>query len=77
MDSGQYILIQEDAAYYIQDFKTLEFKPPDSIKEQVKTDGMSMLVACLTEIKSVNKTDVLTLVSNYGVFLRNCRVYWI
>ncbi|KAJ3290350.1 ssDNA endonuclease and repair protein rad10 [Blyttiomyces sp. JEL0837] len=57
---------QEEAARYLENFKAYENKPPDAIKERVESDNYSRIVDCLTQIKSVNKTDVMTLVSNFG-----------
>lgn len=57
----------EEAARYIETFKAYENKPPDSIKERVDDDYVSKLTDCLTQIQSVNKTDVVTLASTFGV----------
>jgi hypothetical protein len=46
----------------------MEFKPPDLIKEKVDPDDFSILHSALTKIKSVNKTDVVTLATHYGVY---------
>ena len=56
-----------EAGRYLEIYKTFEKKPPDMIKERVENDHMSHLNAALTSIKGVNKTDVLTLASNFGV----------
>ncbi|KAI8906003.1 restriction endonuclease type II-like protein [Gorgonomyces haynaldii] len=55
----------EEAAKYLETFKLNEHKPPDLIKESVKTVDLARLTSALTEIKSINKTDVLTLQTNY------------
>ena len=57
---------EEEVAIYLEEYKTMENAPPDLIREKVDANGLSNLTAALTEIKSVNKTDVMTLVSNYG-----------
>lgn len=46
-----------------------EKKPPDLIKERVDNDYMSHLTAALTSVRGLNKTDVTTLASTYGVRL--------
>ncbi|KAH6560526.1 hypothetical protein BASA60_000266 [Batrachochytrium salamandrivorans] len=53
---------------YIETLKSYENKPPDLIKERVETDYFSKLTDAVTSIKSVNKTDVMTLSSNIGSF---------
>ncbi|ORY46500.1 DNA repair protein rad10 [Rhizoclosmatium globosum] len=58
----------EEAGRYIETFKAFEYKSPDMIKERVETDNFSKLTDCLVQVKSINKTDVLTLVSNFGSF---------
>ncbi|KAJ3072018.1 Excision repair cross-complementation group 1 [Podochytrium sp. JEL0797] len=58
----------EEAGTYLQTFKAYEFKSPDMIKERVDSDPLVKLTACLGEIKSVNKTDVVNLASNFGSF---------
>ncbi|KAI9331060.1 restriction endonuclease type II-like protein [Obelidium mucronatum] len=58
----------EEAGRYIETFKVFELKPPDLIKERVDSDHFSKLSDCLVQVKSVNKTDVVTLVSNFGSF---------
>lgn len=37
------------------------------IRERVNDDYMSHLTSALTSIKGVNKTDVITLATNFGV----------
>ncbi|KAG0203016.1 Excision repair cross-complementation group 1 [Mortierella sp. GBA30] len=58
----------EEAARYIETFKAYENKAPDAIKERVDNDYLSKLTDCLTQIQSVNKTDVVTLSSTFGSF---------
>ncbi|CAG8438492.1 14021_t:CDS:2 [Ambispora leptoticha] len=57
---------QEEAARYLETFKAFENRPPDSIMEKVDNDYYAKLTQCLTQIRSVNKTDVLTLSSQFG-----------
>jgi len=57
---------QEEAARYLETYKAFEHKPPDMIMERVEDDYISKLTHCLTQVRSVNKTDVLTLASNFG-----------
>ncbi|KAJ3110003.1 ssDNA endonuclease and repair protein rad10 [Phlyctochytrium bullatum] len=59
-----------DAGRYIEIFKLNEHRSADLIKERVDQDTLSRLTDCLTQIKSVNRTDVVTLVSTFGS-LRN------
>ncbi|KAJ3346236.1 Excision repair cross-complementation group 1 [Entophlyctis luteolus] len=58
----------EECARYLETFKSFEFKPPDLIKERVEDDHFAKLTDCLTQVKTVSKTDVLTLVANFGSF---------
>jgi len=60
----------EESGRYLETFKSYENKPPDLIKEKVDNDYYSKLTDFLTQVKSVNKTDVLTLISNYGTVKR-------
>ncbi|KAI8895641.1 restriction endonuclease type II-like protein [Globomyces pollinis-pini] len=59
---------QEDAARYIETFKRFENKPPDLLKDKIDDDPFSKLTAMLTGIRSVNKTDVVTLSSHFDSF---------
>ncbi|KAJ3057171.1 Excision repair cross-complementation group 1 [Rhizophlyctis rosea] len=56
----------EEAGRYLETFKAYEHKPPDLIKERIEGDYLSKLTDSLTQIKSVNKTDVVTLTSTFG-----------
>ncbi|KAF8955912.1 ssDNA endonuclease and repair protein rad10 [Entomortierella lignicola] len=58
----------EEAARYIETYKAYENKAPDAIKERVDNDYLSKLTDCLTQIQTVNKTDVVTLSSTFGSF---------
>jgi DNA excision repair protein ERCC-1 len=57
----------EEAGSYIERYKAFEHKAPDLIRERVNNDYMSHLNSALTSIKGVNKTDVMTLATNFGV----------
>lgn len=48
-------------------YKAFEHKPPDMLKERVQKDYPSQLQNALTSVKGVNKTDVITLSTNFGV----------
>jgi len=54
----------------LETFKAYEHKPADIIKGRVNPDYMSQLTDCLTSIRSVNKTDVVTLASTFGSLKR-------
>ncbi|ORZ10355.1 restriction endonuclease type II-like protein [Lobosporangium transversale] len=58
----------EEAARYIETYKAYENKAPDAIKERISNDYISKLTDCLTQIQSINKTDVVTLASTFGSF---------
>ncbi|KAJ1895871.1 ssDNA endonuclease and repair protein rad10 [Coemansia sp. S100] len=58
----------DEAGRYIETLKVFEHRQPDIIRERVEDTYMARLANSLTSIKSVNKTDVLTLSSNYGSF---------
>jgi DNA excision repair protein ERCC-1 len=51
-------------------YKAFEHKPPDMLKERVQKDYPSQLQNALTSVKGVNKTDVITLSTNFGVSTR-------
>jgi DNA excision repair protein ERCC-1 len=57
----------EEAARYIETYKAYENKAPDAIKERVENDYLSKLTDGLTQIPSINKTDIITLSSTFGV----------
>ncbi|RCH79883.1 Excision repair cross-complementation group 1 [Rhizopus stolonifer] len=56
----------EEAGRYLESFKALENSGADLIREKVENDYLTKMTDCLTNIRSVNKTDVLTLLSNFG-----------
>lgn len=57
----------QEAGRYLELYKSFERKGPDLIKERVDKDYMSQMNAVLTSVRGVNKTDVLTLTTNFGV----------
>lgn len=56
----------EEAARYLETYKAFENKPPDLIRERPQEDYFDKVTGCLTQIRSVNKTDVMTLLSTFG-----------
>jgi len=56
----------EEAGRYLETYKSYENKPADILQEKVEGDYQSKMVDCLTSVKSVNKTDAVTLMSNFG-----------
>ncbi|KFQ70774.1 DNA excision repair protein ERCC-1, partial [Phaethon lepturus] len=60
----------EEAGRYLETYKAYEQKPPDLLKERVEQDFLSRMTDCLTSVKSVNKTDALSLLTAFGVSLR-------
>ena len=62
---------EEEAGYYLSTYKQFENKPPDLIKERVDKSYDAMLRTALTSISKVNKTDVETLRTSFGVSADN------
>lgn len=56
----------EEAGRYLETYKAFEHKGPDLIRERVQDEFLTKMTDCLTQVKSVNKTDVLTLLSTFG-----------
>ncbi|KAK4509642.1 uncharacterized protein ATC70_006944 [Mucor velutinosus] len=56
----------EEAGRYLETYKAFENKAPDLIREKVDDEYFAKITDCLTQIRSVNKTDVLTLLSTFG-----------
>ena len=61
----------EEAARYLETFKKMENANASSIQEKGGTkdqskDGHTRAVACLTSIRSVNKTDAAALLATFG-----------
>ncbi|KAG9091373.1 ssDNA endonuclease and repair protein rad10 [Ceratobasidium sp. UAMH 11750] len=58
----------EEAGKYLGTYKQYEFQSHHLIKERVDADYTSLLRAALTTVRGVNKTDVMTLRTNFGSF---------
>lgn len=56
----------EEAGRYLETYKQYENKPPDILQERVETDYFAKVQDILTTVKSINKTDAVTLLSNFG-----------
>lgn len=56
----------DEAARYLETLKSYEHKSADQLQEHVAKDYISQLTSVLTTVKSVNKTDVVTLSSTFG-----------
>ncbi|KIL66266.1 hypothetical protein M378DRAFT_103789 [Amanita muscaria Koide BX008] len=63
----------EEVGHYLSIYKQFEFKPPDLIRERVEKDYDSLLKTTLTSINKINKTDVETLRTSFGVSLLHTR----
>ncbi|GAY49170.1 hypothetical protein CUMW_117210 [Citrus unshiu] len=61
------ITISMDSLKLHKTIKVYENKPADLIQGQMDTDYLSRLTHALTSVRSVNKTDVVTLGSTFGV----------
>ncbi|KAI7884297.1 excision repair cross-complementing 1-like protein [Lichtheimia hyalospora FSU 10163] len=57
---------KEEAARYLETYKAFENKSPDLIRERPVDDFYAQMTDALTNVRSVNKTDVLTLLSSFG-----------
>lgn len=55
----------EEAGRYLEAYKVYENKPAEVLMEKTDTDYSSKLTECLTTVKSVNKTDSMTLLSAF------------
>ncbi|XP_034939872.1 DNA excision repair protein ERCC-1 [Chelonus insularis] len=56
----------EDAAKIIETYKIFEFKPPEMIMERSDMNPQQKLINALTSVRSVNKTDAMTLLRTFG-----------
>jgi DNA excision repair protein ERCC-1 len=56
----------EEAGRYLETYKAFENKTADGIRERVGDEYMAKVTDSLTQVRSVNKTDVLTLLSTFG-----------
>ena len=57
----------DEAGAYLATYKRFEHKPPTMIKERIEKEPGAILRAALTSISKVNKTDVETLRTTFGV----------
>ncbi|CAM9313930.1 unnamed protein product [Discosporangium mesarthrocarpum] len=62
----------QEAARYLETYKAFEQKSSASIQEKVDTDFLAKLQDCLGTVRSLNKSDVLTLASNFGSLKSIC-----
>ncbi|CAM9171613.1 unnamed protein product [Choristocarpus tenellus] len=62
----------QEAARYLETYKAYEHKPATSIQEKVDADYLALLQDCLGTVRSLNKSDVLTLASNFGSLKSIC-----
>ena len=51
----------KEMARYLETFKSYEKRPPTAIQERVDTAFVPRVTETLTVVRSVNKTDVMTL----------------
>ena len=56
----------EEVARYLETFKLYENKTAESIQERTEADYLSRLTGALTSIRGVNRTDCVTLGSEFG-----------
>lgn len=57
----------EEVGRYLEVLKAFEHKSADLIRERTSAIYLDRVTEVLTSIKPVNKTDALTLITNYGV----------
>lgn len=55
-----------EAGRYLESYKSFEHTPPTLIQEKQSNDYTSKIVEVLTQIRSVNKVDAVSLVSTFG-----------
>eukprot|EP00039_Didymoeca_costata_P014986 m.247756 g.247756 ORF g.247756 m.247756 type:complete len:229 (+) comp16130_c0_seq9:1414-2100(+) len=55
-----------EAGRYLETFKAYENKSKEMLQGIKSQDYLSQMKECLTSLKSVNKTDVITLMSTFG-----------
>mmetsp|Transcript_32506 Transcript_32506/g.52657 ORF Transcript_32506/g.52657 Transcript_32506/m.52657 type:complete len:265 (-) Transcript_32506:303-1097(-) len=56
----------QEAARYLETYRAYENKGPEAIQERVDGDYLAKLQDALSVIRSVNKTDVMTLAQTFG-----------
>ena len=62
----------EECARYLETFKLYENKGAANIQEKAETEFVPQLNKVLTAVRSVNKTDVLTLLDTFGSLAGAC-----
>jgi DNA excision repair protein ERCC-1 len=55
----------DEAARYLETFKMYEHKSADQLQERKTDDYLGLVSSCLTTVKSVNKSDAVTLLSTF------------
>ncbi len=55
-----------EAARYLETLQAYEFKPPDALQERLETTYLPRAQEALTTVRSLNKTDVVSLLSHFG-----------
>ncbi|CAL8135499.1 unnamed protein product [Orchesella dallaii] len=60
----------EEAGKMLETYKIYENKPPDLIQEKQDSDSLQQVIDALTTIRSVNKTDAVTLLSSFGTLAK-------
>lgn len=58
----------EEAGRYLETYKIYENKPPDAVMEKSEQNFLAKFTDCLTSVKSVNKTDCITLLTSFDSF---------
>lgn len=61
-----------EAGRYLETFKSYENKPSTSIQERVETDFLPQVTNVLKSVKSINRTDVVTLFEAFRNFQGIC-----
>ena len=56
----------DECARYLESLKIYESKSSSSIQEKVETEFLPKLTKVLTSVRSINKTDVATLLDTFG-----------
>jgi DNA excision repair protein ERCC-1 len=61
-----------EAGRYLETFKSYENKPSTSIQEKVETEFLPQVTSVLKSVKSINRTDVVTLFEAFRNFQGIC-----
>nr|CAG4650420.1 EOG090X0BTB [Sida crystallina] len=56
----------QEAGKIVETYKVFEHKPPDLIMEKQEANSFAKVSDALTSIKSVNRTDTMTLLTKFG-----------